>query len=130
MVTTADYARLSDAAYDDSGAPDGWTRIANSEPSSNNSGYQGAAFRKEGTNEIVVANRGTEPFSEKFADIGADKQMAEMKVPDQYQDARNFLSQVQDANRGAEVSITGHSLGGSLSQLLGAETEEFWGQYI
>ncbi|MFA7403805.1 MAG: YqiA/YcfP family alpha/beta fold hydrolase, partial [Pelobacteraceae bacterium] len=118
MATTAEYAKLSQAAYNDAGAPDGWTRIGNSDP--NNSGYQGAAFQKNGTNEIVVANRGTEPT--KLTDLYADLQMGANKLPDQYNDAQKYLQQVVDANNGADISITGHSLGGALSQLLGAET--------
>ena len=118
MATTAEYANLAQATYNNTGAPDGWTRVGNSDP--NNSGYQGAAFQRNGTNEIVVANRGTEPTQ--YTDLRADLQMGLRQVPDQFYDAQNFLQQVMDANNGANVSITGHSLGGALSQLLGAET--------
>lgn len=118
MVTTAEYAKLSQAAYNDTGAPSGWTRLPNSDP--NNTGYQGAAFQENGTNVIVVANRGTEPTQ--LTDLRADLQMGLNLLPGQYQDAQNYLQQVIDANNGADISITGHSLGGALSQLLGAET--------
>lgn len=118
MATTAEYANLAQAAYDNTSEPDGWKRIATSPV--NDSGYQGAAFQRIGTNEIVLANRGTEPTQS--TDLLADLQMVLRQVPDQYHDAQNFLQQVMDANNGANISITGHSLGGALSQLLGANT--------
>ena len=119
MVTKAEYAKLAQAAYDDVGAPSGWTRLPNSDP--NITGYQGAAFKKNGTNVIVVANRGTEPT--KLTDLWADIQMGAKKIPSQYQDAKDYLDNVMTAHQNADISITGHSLGGALSQLLGAETE-------
>jgi Ca2+-binding RTX toxin-like protein len=48
--------------------------------------------------------------------------MAINEAPYQYQDAKAFLENIKQTYSDANISITGHSLGGSLSQLLGAET--------
>jgi hypothetical protein len=44
MITAAEYAQLAAAAYQNSGAPTGWTRLEITSPASG-SGYQGFAFK-------------------------------------------------------------------------------------
>ena len=121
MATNSELATLSSAAYQNTGAPSGWSRLDIPIPQ-NQVGYHGAAFKNNATDEIVVANRGTEPASS--LDRTADLQMAANQLPDQYQFAKQFLDQVLNdpSNAGASITITGHSLGGSLAQLLAAET--------
>ncbi len=120
MASEATYAQLASAAYQDNGHPVGWTRLDIPLASDAiNSGYYGAAFQDNLTGEIVIAHRGTEP--NKMTDLKADFQMGVSQLPDQYQFARNFYDQVANANKGALISTTGHSLGGSLAQLLAAE---------
>lgn len=124
MITNAEYAKLASAAYEDKGAPKGWERLNIPTPP-NDVGYDGAAFgRRDATGkivEVVVAHRGTEPVSFD-GDWTANLQMGLRKVPDQYEYARNFYQKVQAAYGGASVTLTGHSLGGALTQLQAAET--------
>ena len=120
MASKYDLARISDSVYSETGAPAGWNRL--SIPSlTNDAGYYGAAFRNDATGEIVVAHRGTEALSFD-GDWTSNIQMGRDRLPDQYQYAREFLDRVQRDNAGAEVTITGHSLGGALAQLTAAET--------
>lgn len=44
------------------------------------------------------------------------------KLPDQYQYAKQFVDNVLSSNSNATIAITGDSLGGSLAQLLAAQT--------
>ena len=118
MASNSELAQLSSAAYQDAGTPVGWARL-DIPPPQNTVGYYGVAFQNNATGEIVIANRGTEPTSS--LDRTADLQMAARKLPDQYQYARKFYSDVLSASNGVSITITGHSLGGSLAQLLAAE---------
>ena len=120
MITDATYAQLADAAYQDTGAPAGWSRLPIPVPP-NIAGYDGAAFRNNSTGEIVIASRGTEPLTFD-GDWTSNLQMGANQLPDQYQYARQFLEEVKAAYQGAPITLTGHSLGGALTQLLAAET--------
>ncbi len=121
MITNAEYAKLASAAYEDKGAPKGWERLR-IKPEDNPAGYDGAAFKRrmsDGTIEIVIAHRGTEPVSFD-GDWTANLQMGLRKVPDQYQYAKKFYEQIKRENSDATLSLTGHSLGGALAQLQAA----------
>lgn len=120
MATNSELAQLSKAAYDpvNTQLPIGWELLYTSNP--NSFDYQGYAFKNYLTGEIVIANRGTEPAAS--GDRLADWQMGVDQLPDQYQYARQFYFDVLAASKGAPITITGHSLGGSLTQLLAAET--------
>jgi hypothetical protein len=94
-------------------------------------GYQGAVFANA-ANQVVLANRGTEPSS--LADLGNDLALGLAAVPSQYAFAQNAYISASNVAVSlgvapASVVITGHSLGGSLAQLLGAahgnQTETF-----
>ncbi len=125
MPTFEDYLNLSLAVYGDPpsqtiavngpGGTQEWVFLLEPHPSSQ-PGYYGAAYLNIATNEIILVNRGTNDL----ADVVADLQMALDIPPDQLADAEDFYSQVQTeaVARGATLSITGHSLGGSLTQLL------------
>lgn len=52
MATNAELAQLSTAAYNQTGAPAGWTRLDIPSPA-NDVGYYGAAFR----DDIIGGNR-------------------------------------------------------------------------
>ena len=88
------------------------------------SGYQGTVYRRIDNGEIVVAHRGTEGA---FLDIAADASMVlargNPQAPDAIELTQNALAKARkyasDNNLASppEVTVTGHSLGGSLAQI-------------
>ncbi len=120
MATNAELAALVRYAYAESGSIEGWSRIE-LEPALNHTGYDAVAFMNDKTGEIVAANRGTE-LRGADGDLYANFQMAIGNLPHQYIYAKRFLSTIRENYPDARITLTGHSLGGSLSQLLGAET--------
>lgn len=87
---------------------------------SNDKGFYAEAFRTG--DEIIIAIRGTEPS--KLNDLWTDFQMVINEIPNQYIEAIEFYNEVLkycQNNRldKRNIVITGHSLGGSLAELLG-----------
>ncbi|GBG14818.1 uncharacterized protein NMK_2419 [Novimethylophilus kurashikiensis] len=131
-TTTAFFANLVyDTGFDKSiqmgmvvESPDGnlWTVLKTSDV--NLQGFQAAAYQNIETGQIIVATRGTEPTSK--MDLYADLQMGMDGVlaglPNQFVLASNFLSSVEAIAGANPISLTGHSLGGSLAEWLGAES--------
>lgn len=75
-------------------------------------------------NHIVIISRGTEPT--KFGDLKADSKYVvfgsdKNKKPNQIRDAENFYKVVQKRFSPKKTYVTGHSLGGAISQDLSAE---------
>jgi hypothetical protein len=90
------------------------------------SGYQGAIYQRKDTGDIVVAHRGTEFGREAIKDgLVADGGMALNRNNSQAPDAIDFTRQAIDfaksygtaSGRTPEVTVTGHSLGGTLAQI-------------
>jgi len=67
-------------------------------------------------NDVIVAYRGTDITS--VQDIRNDVAMARAKIPAQATDAIKVYDQVKQDYPNSEVTVTGHSLGGSLSQIV------------
>ncbi len=94
------------------------------------SGYQGALLKNVATGKYELVSRGTEFEREPIKDGVADLQMGLGQLPDQVSDARAFLKNSQDfiadkgGNPNTDLSLTGHSLGGSITQVLGAENPQ------
>jgi Ca2+-binding RTX toxin-like protein len=119
-VSLIDTALLANAAYDfdkpiaEQKVPSGWTQISQKTDAT---GFQAVAY-KNANNEIVISYRGTDELKDVFTDL---------QLPfghnDQYDAAKAFYKQVSDANQNAPISLTGHSLGGALAQLVGAATD-------
>lgn len=86
----------------------GFTQVA--ETSANN-GFAAKAFVKDDV--VVVAFRG----SDDMADLAIDHKMLNGQLPDQFQNAQDFLAQMQAKYPDAKFVVTGHSLGGSLAEL-------------
>lgn len=91
---------------------------------SDDNGYQGAVFVNQETHQVVLVNRGTEPSS--GSDVYSDLQMGIGHLPDQFASADELFKQAGDiaasfGQSSGNVFITGHSLGGSLSELLAAK---------
>lgn len=89
------------------------------------SGYQGTAYQRIDTGEVVIAHRGTESVKDGVTDAG----MAVAGRSNQLGDAMAFTQRVVDeAKRSAElrhqtlnVTIAGHSLGGTLAEITAAK---------
>ncbi|MEE7558608.1 DUF2974 domain-containing protein, partial [Xanthomonas sp. Kuri4-2] len=85
-------------------------------------GYQGTVYRREGTDEVVVAHRGTEG---KLDDILTDASMVRSRHNPQADDALALTQRARDyaqeygkqSGHAPEVTVTGHSLGGALAQV-------------
>ncbi len=82
------------------------------------SGFYGKAFLKNKT--IVISYRGTE-ITEK-SDIDNDRQMHNDQIPNQFADAYKFYKYIKSTYPNLKIVFTGHSLGGSLAQLMGYAT--------
>ncbi|WDK32843.1 lipase [Xanthomonas campestris] len=90
------------------------------------SGYQGIIYQRKDTGEIVVAHRGTEPDRELLKDgVYADGGMVSTRHNLQAADAIELtqrainLAELQAKRDGhkPEVTVTGHSLGGGMTQV-------------
>lgn len=81
-------------------------------------GLRVVAYQKK--NDIIIAYCGTN--DEK--DFVSDAQMAMNEVPEQYEKANQFYLDTVTKNPNASVILTGHSLGGSLAQLVASRHRE------
>lgn len=122
MATRTEYAQASLATYHsgDGSAPAGWTQISYQAPTS--TGFSATAYQTT-TGEIVIAYAGTQSSGAGFSnDAVNDIEMLLDETPGQYNEALAFYNSVKSANSAAAITLTGQSLGGSLAQLVGAET--------
>ncbi|NVK32752.1 MAG: DUF2974 domain-containing protein [Gammaproteobacteria bacterium] len=108
----AERLRLSEDCFSDSGAPAGYRRLDNHRVVF--SGMAAATYQNLSTGEIIVAFRGSELGKTDFA---ADVQLTNGGVPQQIYDALNYLRDVEQAYPGANISLTGISLGGTLASV-------------
>ena len=93
--------------------PKGWIKVSEYDKKS---GFHGEAFYKDG--KVVIAMRGTNDKD----DLANDVDMAKKKLPNQYADAQKFYEKVKKDFPDQEIIFTGHSLGGSLAQLMSNKT--------
>lgn len=125
---TESYARLADDAYTD-GKLIGNLPFKIIRTIDKPSGYHGVIYRHQNTGEIVVAHRGTEFDDDKFRDLFiADGQMVLIKLNQQLDGARETVELALElarhgglADNQVPVTVTGHSLGGTLAQMTAAE---------
>jgi len=81
-------------------------------------GFYSSAFLIN--NQIVIVFRGTD--KDNINDIKADLQMISNKIPNQIIDARNFYEDLKNTFPNKKIIFSGHSLGGSLAQIMSFET--------
>ncbi|MBT2748316.1 MULTISPECIES: XVIPCD domain-containing protein [unclassified Lysobacter] len=94
------------------------------------SGYQGTIYQRVDSKEIIVAHRGsefdTQPFKDGvFADGGMVAKRANAQAADALEFTKEAIELAQDqaklSGREPQVTVTGHSLGGCLTQITAAK---------
>ena len=128
MATTLDYALMAGSAYRTSRtlenlfpAPPGWALFFPvPDPSTAaifpaSSGFEAVAFQS--STEIVISYAGT--YSKSGADIKAGIDLGLGLGSAQLNQAVEYYLQIKAANPGANITLTGHSLGGGLAALVG-----------
>ena len=113
------YASLSNAAYDSNAElPSGWTRLDLPPPVASNpvNGFQGSAFQNE-QGDVIIAYAGTD-FTDLSGDVLNDIMLGLGQKPGQLENANALYDYVSNNYPNAEISLTGHSLGGALAQLV------------
>ena len=94
--------------------PKDWIKCDKYDP---DNGFHWEAFYKNDT--IVISLRGTEKSKNDFKN---DIQMAFNNLPSQYVDAHNFYKRTKSNFPNRKIVFTGHSLCGSLAQIIGSQT--------
>ena len=108
--------------------PENWELIDKKE--NKNTGFYAEVFKNG--NEIAIIYKGTSPLGfkkDEFKDFSLDLikndiNMAMKNFPIQINDARKLYNEIKSKYPEKKINLGGHSLGGSLAQLIGIETGE------
>lgn len=105
--------QLSICVYDDNAQlPAGYRIIDRAENKKN--GFYAIAYSNG--KDTIIAYRGTNDLIDGINDLD----MAHSELPKQYIDALNFHDKVARENPNSNITVTGHSLGGSLAEAVSA----------
>ncbi|TAN48523.1 MAG: hypothetical protein EPN21_14680, partial [Methylococcaceae bacterium] len=126
MTTQADYAFMSAYIYNNASSTTNkiivkseWLEIKYTNETTL-SGFTAGAYKNTSTGEIVVAYKGTDtidPVSaaqDWIANIGSATGLGALQIVE----AARFYLEVKNANPDADISFTGHSLGGGLASIM------------
>lgn len=142
-ITAQQYAGLASDSYDESRPPgirapgkgeritvEGVIFEVREQYDNPRTGYQGTIYQRTDTGEIVVAHRGTEFDREAkqdglIADGGMVLNRTNSQVPEAIALTQRAIARAKemasDTGHTPEVSVTGHSLGGTLAQITAAK---------
>ena len=120
-----DCGNLAGKAYGGDKAYNGWNVLTDSNGNSLTTdlpnGFHAKAYEKDG--RIVVAFRG----SDDAADLASDFAMLSGRTPQQLEDAVAFVDRIKAQYPDANIVVTGHSLGGSLTEMVASRYEDVVG---
>ena len=136
MASTLEYALMSAAAYDSTRRtnnktpyPAGWNELPGFQHFADPvSGFEFAAYMNTDTNEIVISYAGTFPYTgldstqvdfPSSIDGKADLLIGVGGLGEQVQQAALYYEKIKSLYHDANISFTGHSLGGGLAALMG-----------
>lgn len=117
------YAQMANNAYEDRPqAPKGWSVLPNSVVKDHKTGFAACAFQHPSTKAIVIAYRGTDNVNTLSQDHDMRANTAVLGVTNwdaQFTQGLDYAKRIMDAHPEAagRISVTGHSLGGSLAQV-------------
>jgi len=104
--------------WNEKSIPKDWIKIA--EKDNKSTGFHAKAFFKNGKIAIAIQGSDFENGGKDWTDNNI--KMFEKHLPNQYIDAQDFYEEIKKDFPQKEIIFTGHSLGGSLAQLMGNKT--------
>jgi hypothetical protein len=115
------YKTLSQDVYKPTSGklPTNWVNLSQFETHNLETGFDARVYQNIKTKELIFSFRGSlEPVD--F--LRSDQQMLRSKIPIQYYDAKKLYATVTKQYSNSKITFTGHSLGGSISQLMSKST--------